>query len=53
MVKHTKKYFTTNTIEKKNIKNIDDLKRGCVIFWEGHVGIMIDNLNCIHANAFT
>jgi hypothetical protein len=28
------------------------LKRGCVIFWEGHVGIMIDRLNCIHANAF-
>ena len=28
------------------------MKRGCVIFWEGHVGIMIDKLNCIHANAF-
>ena len=39
-------------LKKKDIKNIDDLKRGCVIFWEGHVGIMIDNLNCIHANAF-
>ena len=28
------------------------MKRGCVIFWEGHVGIMVDRLNCIHANAF-
>ena len=39
-------------LKKKNIENINDLKRGCVIFWKGHVGIMIDNLNCIHANAF-
>ena len=39
-------------LKKKNIKNINDLKRGCVIFWKGHVGIMIDSLNCIHANAF-
>ena len=39
-------------LRKKIIKNIDDLKRGCVVFWSGHVGIMIDKLNCIHANAF-
>jgi cell wall-associated NlpC family hydrolase len=39
-------------LKKKNIKNINDLKRGCVIFWKGHVGIMIDSLNCIHANTF-
>ncbi len=39
-------------LKKKNIENINNLKRGCVIFWSGHVGIMIDNLNCIHANAF-
>ena len=39
-------------LKKKNIKNINDLKRGCVIFWKGHVGIMIDSLNCIHANSF-
>ena len=39
-------------LNKKNITNIYDLKRGCVIFWKGHVGIMIDSLNCIHANAF-
>lgn len=39
-------------LNKKNIENVNDLKRGCVIFWKGHVGIMIDRLNCIHANAF-
>lgn len=39
-------------LKKNLIKDIDDLKRGCVIFWKGHVGIMIDKFNCIHANAF-
>ena len=28
------------------------LKRGVAVFWKGHVGIMTDTLNCIHANAF-
>ena len=39
-------------LKKQNVDNIVDLKRGCVIFWEGLVGIMTDKLNCIHANAF-
>ena len=39
-------------LRKKNIKCINYLERGCVVFWEGHVGVMIDNLNCIHANSF-
>ena len=39
-------------LKKRYIKNIDNLKRGCVVFWKGHVGIMIDKFNCIHANAF-
>jgi hypothetical protein len=39
-------------LNKPKIKNLNNLKRGCVIFWEGHVGIMVDRLNCIHANAF-
>jgi len=39
-------------LKKKDIKGIEDLERGCVVFWKGHVGIMIDRLNCIHANAF-
>jgi hypothetical protein len=39
-------------LKKKLIKDVDYLKRGCVVFWKGHVGIMIDKFNCIHANAF-
>ena len=45
-----------NTSEQVNFKKpniiIDKLKRGCVVFWEGHVGIMVDRFNCIHANAY-
>ena len=39
-------------LEKPNVNEIKGLKRGCVIFWEGHVGIMVDKLHCIHANAY-
>ena len=39
-------------LKKKHVKVVEDLKRGCVVFWKGHVGIMIDKFNCIHANAF-
>ena len=39
-------------LKKKHVEKINELKRGCVIFWDGHVGIMIDRLNCVHANAF-
>ena len=39
-------------LEKRNIHNFENLERGCVIFWEGHVGIMTDKNNCIHANGF-
>ena len=39
-------------LEKPSVNIINKLKRGCVVFWEGHVGIMTDSLNCIHANAY-
>ena len=39
-------------LNKPVISNLDELKRGVVIFWKGHVAIMIDKKNCIHANAF-
>ena len=39
-------------LNKKLVENVNDLKRGCVVFWDGHVGIMTSSLNCIHANAF-
>ena len=39
-------------LNKEKITNINKLVRGSVIFWNGHVAIMVDGLNCIHANAF-
>ena len=39
-------------LTKKDIIDIKDLKRGCVVFWKGHVGIMVSKSNCVHANAF-
>ena len=38
--------------EKEIIKEKHCLKRGYTVFWKGHVGIMADEKNCIHANAF-
>lgn len=39
-------------LKKKYVENIRDLRRGCVVFWRGHVGIMTNKINCIHSNAF-
>jgi len=39
-------------LSKEIIHKNEKLKRGFVIFWEGHVGIMVDETYCIHANAF-
>ena len=39
-------------LSKEIIHNNEKLKRGYVIFWKGHVGIMVDEIYCIHANAF-
>ncbi|MFQ6553677.1 NlpC/P60 family protein [Aestuariibius insulae] len=30
---------------------VDDLRRGDLVFWEGHVGWMVDDRTLIHANA--
>lgn len=38
-----------NTIGKP-LTDSDNLQRGDLIFWEGHVAIMIDHANIIHAN---
>ncbi len=29
-----------------------DIKRGTLVFWEGHVGVMVCNHNLLHANAY-
>ncbi len=39
-------------IKKKLVGGLNNLKRGHVVFWNGHVGIMADNKYCIHANAY-
>ena len=39
-------------LNKEKIENKETLKRGFTIFWKGHVGIMLDETYCIHANAF-
>lgn len=39
-------------LKKKNIIDMKYLRRGCVIFWDGHVGIMTNNKDCIHANGY-
>ena len=32
--------------------DLDGLKRGDLVFWDGHVGIMADAANLLHANGF-
>ena len=39
--------FVTNEVNYEK-----DLKAGDLVFWKGHVAMMIDNSNIIHANAF-
>ena len=34
------------------INDLDGLKRGDLVFWQGHVGMMYDELNLLHANGF-
>jgi hypothetical protein len=34
------------------INDLDGLKRGDLVFWAGHVGIMYDESNLLHANGF-
>ena len=39
-------------LNKEIINNKEKLKRGFIVFWKGHVGIMVNETYCIHANAF-
>lgn len=43
--------FDQIRLNKKKL-SLKELYRGCVIFWKRHVGIMVDKINCIHANAY-
>lgn len=31
---------------------LNNVKRGSIVFWEGHVGVMTDKKNFLHSNAF-
>lgn len=44
--------FDQALIDKEIVHNDQKLKRGFAIFWKGHVGIMVNEIYCIHANAF-
>jgi len=51
------KFFPRNSRDQITSKytkdiNIDNLKRGCLIFWEGHVAISINCSSIIHANNY-
>ncbi len=34
------------------INDLDGLQRGDLVFWKGHVGIMLDSERFIHANGY-
>lgn len=51
------KALPRNTIDQLKFKDaitrdLNNLRRGDIIFWKGHVGVMVDDLNLLHANAF-
>ena len=43
-------------LQKKMNQNIfnlnENLEKGCIIFWHGHVGVMINKKDFLHASAF-
>ena len=45
---------TSKQIKSKKSMDINfkSIKRGSVVFWDGHVGVMIDKSLILHANAF-
>ena len=49
-------FFPRNSNEQmeycKNYKKLDNIQKGALVFWEGHVALAIDDKNIIHANAF-
>ncbi|HEX7109185.1 MAG TPA: NlpC/P60 family protein [Aestuariivirga sp.] len=36
--------------QKLMVNDLDGLRRGDLVFWKGHVGIMVDQKNLLHAN---
>lgn len=51
---HRYKFPRNSSDQRKSCcKNVDinDISRGHLIFWDGHVGVMVDKKNILHANA--
>ncbi len=47
--------FPRNTTDQFNYlknKSLNNIERGCLIFWHGHVAIAVDKKNIIHSNAY-
>ena len=44
--------YDQSLLKKEILEDKELIKRGCAIFWKDHVGIMTDETNCIHSNAF-
>ncbi len=38
--------------ESENIFKHNKIEKGCLVFWDGHVGIMLDENNILHSNAY-
>lgn len=38
--------------ELTDIKDLSELKRGDLVFWKGHIGVMVDGENLLHSNAY-
>jgi cell wall-associated NlpC family hydrolase len=43
------KFQILENYEKTTVNNI---KRGSIVFWEGHTGVMTDKKNFLHSNSF-
>ncbi len=44
---------TSNQIrfKSKNVFDYEKIEKECLVFWDGHVGIMLDENNILHSNA--
>ena len=44
----------TDMMEKAlgDVVSLADIKRGDLVFWKGHMGVMLDETRLLHANAF-
>jgi len=44
----------TDMMEKAlgDVASLSDLRRGDLVFWKGHMGVMLDETRLLHANAF-